>query len=501
MLARQRDVAYEQVGFPYVEQGGNMSDVILEERRLVAASATGVLDEYNHEFEFKDSGEFAVIYGPNGVGKTRLLEIIDALCNVSLPQLTLIPFASATLRFSDRTEFSVSKVASSSPLVELRDDESENVASPVADLLFRIHFPQFNRLIESHVNARSNFQVWLTENSTWSLLDGSIWIDRTDGELMQYEDLRRRFGPAFRANNRSRERRQSGELDPIIVAFAESLNVRLIETQRLVVLDAPDQRRLPNYGYEETSRSVPTIFRYSEQIKRSLDQNLSANSRLTQRLDSTFPRRMLDRGDRSVLTETELRAKWEEQTTRRARLTQIADLGVDEELSLPEGELNPWQLGMLELYLADADEKLDSFSAVLARIDLLEDIVNARLLQKKLQIDATNGIVVSRDRDRSSIPLTALSSGEQHEIILMFDLLFNVEAGSIVMIDEPEISLHIGWQKKFIADVLRVSALVGFQFVVATHSPQIIDRWWSRATRLGPTSNEFMGDEAAADDA
>jgi predicted ATP-binding protein involved in virulence len=69
------------------------------------------------------------------------------------------------------------------------------------------------------------------------------------------------------------------------------------------------------------------------------------------------------------------------------------------------------------------------------------------------------------------------------------------------MIDEPEISLHIGWQKKFIADVLRISALVGFQFVVATHSPQIIDRWWSYATRLGPSTSDFLGEEEAADDA
>lgn len=104
-------------------------------------------------------------------------------------------------------------------------------------------------------------------------------------------------------------------------------------------------------------------------------------------------------------------------------------------------------------------------------------------------------------KSRSSVPLTALSSGEQHEIILMFDLLFNVQSGSIVMIDEPEISLHIGWQKKFIADVLRISALVGFQFVVATHSPQIIDRWWEYATRLGPNLTEFLGQEEGGDDA
>ncbi|AIV39361.1 hypothetical protein NI26_02095 [Curtobacterium sp. MR_MD2014] len=150
---------------------------------------------------------------------------------------------------------------------------------------------------------------------------------------------------------------------------------------------------------------------------------------------------------------------------------------------------------MLELYLEDADQKLASFSEVLAKINLLEQIINGRLLAKRLRIDANNGMVVTRNRDGSTIPLTALSSGEQHEIILLFDLLFNVQPNSVVLIDEPEISLHIGWQKKFIADVLLIAGLVGFQFCVATHSPQIIGQWWNIADRLGPKSSDFLGDD------
>lgn len=463
-----------------------------------------MLDEYDHEFEFMETGEFAVIYGPNGVGKTRVLEIIDALCNLSIPKLTLIPFASALLRFSDGAELKVEKVLfTADALISVAQEPERQTTTTPTDILFTLTFPDWGRVIESHVNARADFGVWLSENSPWTQLDAVTWIDRTDGDRAPYELLRRRYGPAFRADNRSRDRGSSGELHHEIVSFAESLNVRLIQTQRLVVFDEPDPHREVQYGYasEDSSRSVPTIYRYSEHIKRALDRNLTSNSRLTQRLDSTFPRRVLERGAQSVLTEAELRNKWEEQTWRRARLTEIADLGVDPDLSLPDDSLNPWQLGMLELYLSDADAKLDSFSDIVKRIDLLEEVVNARLLRKFLHIDANNGIVVTRARDGSSIPLTALSSGEQHEIILMFDLLFNVRPGSVVMIDEPEISLHIGWQKQFIADVLRIADLVGFQFIVATHSPQIIDRWWSRATRLGPTNKDFLGEEDTDDDA
>ena len=90
-----------------------------------------------------------------------------------------------------------------------------------------------------------------------------------------------------------------------------------------------------------------------------------------------------------------------------------------------------------------------------------------------------------------AIPLDRLSSGEQHEIILLVDLLFSIPQGAVVLIDEPEISLHVAWQIAFLPDVRRIADLVGFKFIVATHSPQIINDEWEHATRLGPAEAQF----------
>ena len=38
---------------------------------------------------------------------------------------------------------------------------------------------------------------------------------------------------------------------------------------------------------------------------------------------------------------------------------------------------------------------------------------------------------------------------KKHEIVIMYGLLFGVRKGSIVLIDEPEISLHVAWQLHF----------------------------------------------------
>ncbi|MGK3708964.1 AAA family ATPase [Arthrobacter sp. IK3] len=479
----------------------------IETRRLVSAKADGVLGEFDHKFAFEEPGHFAIVYGPNGVGKTRVLEIINALCKLSSMSLISLPFKSAELDFSDGSRLRVSRVMVDAP-DENQDEAETGVEADLIDDAKGVKFELWKSgslVATSRVSGLNEFQRFVQKNSPYQPTDDiGIWEDPNDGERISFDILQRRYLPRYRVGNVKAKAKELLTIDPVIQEFAESLDVRLIETQRLMGLSPQvDTRHEIRYrfGGESSQQSKPTITQYSEQIKQSLDNNLSANSRLTQSLDSTFPRRMLERGDQSLLTEQELRAKWAEQTTRRARLTEIADLNVDPALSLPEGQLNTWQLGMLELYLADADAKLDSFSHVLKRIDLLEEIVNARLLRKSLSINANDGLVVTRQLDDSSVPLTALSSGEQHEIILMFDLLFNVQPGSIVMIDEPEISLHIGWQKKFISDVHRISDLVGFQFVVATHSPQIIGRWWKNATKLGPTAADFLGEEESEDDA
>ena len=71
-----------------------------------------------------------------------------------------------------------------------------------------------------------------------------------------------------------------------------------------------------------------------------------------------------------------------------------------------------------------------------------------------------------------------MSSGEQHQLVLFYELLFRIKEKSLILIDEPEISLHLGWQKKLLRDLLKIAKIVQVDFIIATHSPLIInDRW------------------------
>jgi predicted ATP-binding protein involved in virulence len=94
------------------------------------------------------------------------------------------------------------------------------------------------------------------------------------------------------------------------------------------------------------------------------------------------------------------------------------------------------------------------------------------------------GFIIRSTITKAPIPLPGLSSGEQHLLVLYFQLLFGVKPNAIVLIDEPEISLHISWQKEFLNDLIHFSKFNNLTAVIATHSPDIISNYWELAKPL-----------------
>lgn len=73
---------------------------------------------------------------------------------------------------------------------------------------------------------------------------------------------------------------------------------------------------------------------------------------------------------------------------------------------------------------------------------------------------------------RRKIKLNALSSGEK-QMISLFAKMFLYEKNKLVLIDEPELSLSIGWQREILKDILKAPNCS--QIIAITHSPFIFD--------------------------
>ena len=74
------------------------------------------------------------------------------------------------------------------------------------------------------------------------------------------------------------------------------------------------------------------------------------------------------------------------------------------------------------------------------------------------------------------IDIEQLSSGEKQLLYILLQVFLQEKKKSILIMDEPEISLHISWQQKLIDVICEMNP--NCQLIVATHSPSIFGKGW-----------------------
>lgn len=127
--------------------------------------------------------------------------------------------------------------------------------------------------------------------------------------------------------------------------------------------------------------------------------------------------------------------------------------------------------------------RLDALESVERRIRTFVEILNKFYYKNSITFDIRKGVKLL-DGDRNSLNPSALSSGEKHLLLLMTSVIVSTDYDSIFLLDEPEISLNVKWQRELI-DTLR--ALVGnasTQFVIATHSIELLTKHKESVIRL-----------------
>jgi len=98
------------------------------------------------------------------------------------------------------------------------------------------------------------------------------------------------------------------------------------------------------------------------------------------------------------------------------------------------------------------------------------EILIKKLFRGEKNIVFSNKEVIVNTKDGKNIGLSSLSSGEKH--VLMLFIYNLIAAESTLIIDEPEISLNIDWQKQLVASMQKLNPKV--QLILATHSPEVM---------------------------
>jgi len=126
--------------------------------------------------------------------------------------------------------------------------------------------------------------------------------------------------------------------------------------------------------------------------------------------------------------------------------------------------------------LASYAEVLESRAAerhlVAERLFTFERLLSAFFVDKTVSLDANAGILI---RTSAGVLLKEwqLSSGEFHLLFLMVAALVTQRRGTVIAIDEREMSMHIGWQRKLVPALVECASKAQPLFILATHSPDI----------------------------
>ncbi len=281
-----------------------------------------------------------------------------------------------------------------------------------------------------------------------------------------------------------------GDIPEPLLEITDRVDCRLIETQRLLVIKEDHEERY--YRHNKDKRSTLAIMEKAQSLRTIISNEINSYAAFSQSLDRTFPRRVIQD---SIQGEAEdLTAKLAELDQKRNNLMKagILDTEVDVQVALPTGSIDQALARVLQTYAVDTQRKLETLDPLLARIDLFKDLIGQRFTTKNVLVDREHGFHVQNSK--GEISLDKLSSGEQHQLVLFFELLFEIKENSLILIDEPELSLHVAWQKKFIGDLLNIITLNSFDVILATHSPQLISHWEDLVVELGDV---FEGSNSA----
>jgi predicted ATP-binding protein involved in virulence len=81
------------------------------------------------------------------------------------------------------------------------------------------------------------------------------------------------------------------------------------------------------------------------------------------------------------------------------------------------------------------------------------------------------------------------SSGERQLVLLLSNTILARDTAGIFLIDEPELSLNVKWQRNLVSALLRCSEGSRIQYVLASHTLELITQHKRDAIRLQSTTS------------
>jgi energy-coupling factor transporter ATP-binding protein EcfA2 len=411
---------------------------------------------YTHEIDFPlpaTSGSqpsLLILHGVNGIGKTTVLTMLAGMMELDFTAFRRIPFQAVELSFADGTSLSCRP--------QRKEAKLEYLLVRFRDFTARLH----------------------------PLKAGPYTPE--DGD--QVETLRKNF-----------------------LEHTRAIHLELIRTDR--------RFPYPDYRFVESDPSTERILRMSDgtlvrletdgtftgsEVRGKRHRNVSTN--LAKKIIRFIRDAQADHraffmtsepdlfGRIMIRISSEVEANSEDLLLRLARVTDAekryerfafapADWNFEELRDTFNKHLgSPHATSVLAAYVDMLEAKSRERELLARRLTTFETIMEEFFVDKRVRVHPGDGLSI-RSASGAELHENALSSGEFQLLYLMVAALTTQVRGTILAIDEPELSLHLSWQRKLISALFRCAEWAAPLFLLATHSPDVAGEYTSSMKRLG----------------
>lgn len=437
--------------------------------RLIAEGVHGYLS-----FDIRFNPRLSFLTGLNGDGKTTALELASSLLGPNLEYLGATEFRTAEVILSGKGNPITVRAS--------RNDNGLQISISTLEGTADVSPSELELIINARREGESSSPVIrkFQQNSIIQAISELVnpvllGIDRRPfsgkSTVAEYEDARRRD------QWMRRMLLQKGlQVDRYPASLREAFSLVVVKMQEIRATLADLDEKLRNDIFERAfelpdftlSRVAPTTARLKD-YQSKLQKIQQVANEVSLPMQRTGPK--IEAYIESV---TKIVHGFERQTIKRRPKGQMLDAEENEALVQwylvqPQVDQIEGHLDLLTKYVDERAELLDPITQLKNLVDSFLEQTGKELIVERIGVPAIKITATGQTRD-----LASLSSGERQVMSILSQLTLNpeLESSGILMVDEPELSLHLAWQEKFVEAILEANSSV--QFILATHSPAIV---------------------------
>lgn len=441
--------------------------------RLLRFQGSGINGYLDFDIDFYQDLTF--LTGINGTGKTSALNAIASLLMPRLDHLATHEFDELSITIEEAGEITVLSAEQLAGETQLRCSkfpDQELAFEPFEDL---DEFPSYRA-------SELEEEYYKEMQDAFAKTDIMRFILNLPTPMFLGLDRRSRSLDAGKLYNRRSYLRSSKKTRNV---FSSSLSGSLSEAQ------------------DFAEHTITECFRRKASLDRKFRDNLMLellnfpmnDFQGFSKDDELLNPRKLKAAKRNIYRIPELlKVSGEEITEKLSRLFDFIEENIEiaEQPLSPEHDEEPWEAPSFRarLVLAQNRASIDKINAVSGMVSEYTKNLNSTFQKVDEFLGVVNSFILDSDKtifynergflsfrvgdEIAERELKTLSSGEIQLIVILAHLYFNpeTERANVFIIDEPELSLHVQWQAKFVDALLEASERT--QFIMATHSPTVI---------------------------